>query len=219
MTSKSRLVKELQKLYDGRKDEIIKRLKEFRQCWTKSNDEEIFRELAFCLLTPQSKARACWKAINQMDEDDVLLKGDADRIKPILKKGVRFHNKKAEYLVRARPLFIKDGRILIKKTLKSFSNVYECREWLVKNLTGLGYKEAGHFLRNIGFGEKIAILDRHILRNLHALGVIDEFPESLSNKRYLEVEKKMAEFAGSIHIPLDHLDLLLWYKETGEIFK
>ena len=89
----------------------------------------------------------------------------------------------------------------------------------MKNLTGLGYKEAGHFLRNIGFGEKIAILDRHILRNLHALGVIDELPESISNKRYLEIEKKMAEFAGRIHIPLDHLDLLLWYKETGEIFK
>ena len=219
MVTKSTLTKELQKLYADRKDEITERLKEFRQCRTKSNDEEIFRELAFCLLTPQSKARSCWKAINQMNEDDVLLKGDADRIKPILKKGVRFHNKKAEYLVRARSLFMKDGGISIKKFLESFPDIYECREWLVKNLTGLGYKEAGHFLRNIGFGEKIAILDRHILRNLHALGVIDELPESLTNKRYLEIEKKMAEFAGRIHIPLDHLDLLLWYKETGEIFK
>jgi N-glycosylase/DNA lyase len=219
MKSKNSLVKELQKLYTARENEIIERLKEFRQCWSKSNDEEIFRELAFCLLTPQSKARSCWKAINQMNEDDVLLKGDADRIKPILKKCVRFHNKKAAYLVSARSLFMKDGMISIKTLLKSFHDIYDCREWLVKNLTGLGYKEAGHFLRNIGFGEKIAILDRHILRNLHALGVIDEFPESLSNKRYLEIEKKMAIFAGSINIPLDHLDLLLWYKETGEIFK
>jgi N-glycosylase/DNA lyase len=219
MKSKTSLITELQKLYADRKNEIIARLKEFRQCWSKSNDEEIFKELAFCLLTPQSKARSCWKAIGQMDEDDVLLKGDADRIRPILKKGVRFHNKKAEYLVKARSLFMKDGGIHIKKFLKSFPDIYACREWLVKNLTGLGYKEAGHFLRNIGSGEKIAILDRHILRNLHALGVIDEFPESLSNKRYLEIEKKMAEFAGSVNIPLDHLDLLLWYKETGEIFK
>ncbi len=219
MKSKSSLVNELQKLYAARKNEIIERLKEFRQCRSKSNDEEIFSELAFCLLTPQSKARSCWKAISQMNEDDVLLKGDADRIKAILKKGVRFHNKKAEYLVRARSLFMKGVRISIKKFLKSFPDIYECREWLVKNLTGLGYKEAGHFLRNIGFGEKIAILDRHILRNLHALGVIDEFPESLSRKKYMEIENRMREFAVSIHIPLDHLDLLLWYKETGEIFK
>ena len=29
----------------------------------------------------------------------------------------------------------------------------------------MSYKEASHFLRNIGFGENIAILDRHILKN------------------------------------------------------
>ena len=89
----------------------------------------------------------------------------------------------------------------------------------MKNLTGLGYKEAGHFLRNIGFGERIAILDRHILKNLYSLGVIEEIPASLSGKKYLDIEKKMADFSKEMHIPLSHLDLLLWSKETGEIFK
>jgi len=63
-----------------------------------SSDEEIFRELAFCLLTPQSKARSCWKAISQMDEDDVLLKGDTDRIKPILKRASGFITRRLNIL-------------------------------------------------------------------------------------------------------------------------
>jgi N-glycosylase/DNA lyase len=103
--------------------------------------------------------------------------------------------------------------------LNSYPDIRECREWLVNNLTGLGYKEASHFLRNIGFGENIAILDRHILRNLCLLGVIPEIPEALSRAKYLRIEEKMSGFAAKIAIPLLHLDLLLWYKETGEIFK
>jgi hypothetical protein len=61
--------------------------------------------------------------------------------------------------------------------------------------------------------------DRHILRNLKKLGVIDDFPESLSRRQYLTMEVKMKEFSAAIHIPMSHLDFVLWYKETGEILK
>ena len=210
--------KELQELYRAKKNDIVKRLKDFRRFRQKSNDEEIFRELAFCIFTPQSKAKSCWASIQKLDEEDLLFKGSAEQIRQNL-HCVRFHNKKAEYLVRARNLFLKNGELSLKPLLNSYPDIRECREWLVKNLTGLGYKEASHFLRNIGFGEKIAILDRHILRNLQLLGVIPEVPESLSRTKYLGIEEKMAECAAKIAIPLSHLDLLLWYKETGVIFK
>jgi N-glycosylase/DNA lyase len=103
--------------------------------------------------------------------------------------------------------------------ISSFSNLEEAREWLVDNIKGMGYKEASHFLRNIGLGEEFAILDRHILKNLQLLGIIEEVPASLSRKRYFEIEKKMVRFSDRINIPMAHLDLLLWYKETGEVFK
>ena len=83
----------------------------------------------------------------------------------------------------------------------------------------MGYKEASHFLRNIGLGKDLAILDRHILRNLQNLGVINEIPKTLSKNKYLEIEEKMRVFSKNIGIPLDHLDLLLWFKQTGRIFK
>ena len=80
-------------------------------------------------------------------------------------------------------------------------------------------KEANHLLRNLGFGRDIAILDRHILRNIAALGVIEEIPKSITEKNYYEIESKMREYSKISKITMDKLDLILWYKEAGEIFK
>ena len=84
----------------------------------------------------------------------------------------------------------------------------------------MGYKEASHFLRNIGKGDELSILDRHILRGLKKTSVIEEIPESLSEKKYLEIEKAMKKFAiEKVKVPVAHLDFLFWYLFNGEIFK
>ena len=93
------------------------------------------------------------------------------------------------------------------------------REFLVNNVKGFGMKEASHFMRNIGLGKDLAILDRHILKNLKLYGVVDEIPNSLTQKKYLNIEAKFREFSEKIQIPMDELDLLFWSEETGEIFK
>lgn len=208
----------IKRMYSSKSQGICSRLKEFKKMWSEKNDEEIFAELAFCILTPQSHAKACWNAIGRLREKGILLKGDAQQIGKRL-RGVRFHNKKSEYIVRARKFFMNNGTVCIKPALSQFRDMCKCREWLVKNVIGLGYKEASHFLRNIGFGEKIAILDRHILKNLKQLGIIKEIPQSMSRAKYLQIEKNMVKFAKQIDIPVSNLDLLFWYKETGEIFK
>jgi len=92
------------------------------------------------------------------------------------------------------------------------------REWLVENVKGYGFKEASHFLRNIGYRE-LAILDRHILKYLVEFGVIEKVPKSLTKKNYMEIEEKFKQFSGRVGIPMDELDLLFWSLETGEIFK
>jgi len=132
---------------------------------------------------------------------------------------VRFKYKKSKYLVYAREKFSEDGKLVIRSALGKNINTFKKREWLVNNIKGIGYKEASHFLRNIGFGSDIAILDRHILRTLKSIKVIDEISESLSKKKYLNIEEKMRNFSKDIKIPMDHLDLLFWYREKGEVFK
>ncbi len=215
---KKYLIEQIKEIYREKRSEIISRLNEFSKIWLEGDKEKIFAELAFCILTPQSKARSCWEAILNLRKQDILLNASINIIKKHLKY-VRFHNKKAEYIFKAREMFFNNHKFEIKPFLKKFDSVFESREWLVKNIKGIGYKEASHFLRNIGLYENIAILDRHILKNLKQLGVIGEIPEKLGKTKYLQIEKKMSNFAEKIGIPLHHLDLILWYKETGEIFK
>jgi N-glycosylase/DNA lyase len=210
-------IEELRALYAERKEAIKARLADFRKVmqW---DEPEVFAELAFCLLTPQSSAKVCWDAVTRLKQQSLLMKGDASAFEPHLSQ-VRFGDSKARYIVEARKMFTRDGRLQLKEQLSSFYNLFELRKWLVDNVKGLGYKEASHFLRNIGLGEEFAILDRHILRNLNRLGVIPEIPGSITKKRYLEMEEKLRRFAGEIGIPMADLDLLFWSKETGWIFK
>ena len=89
---------------------------------------------------------------------------------------------------------------------------------MLKNIKGYGRKEVAHSLRNLGY-ENLAILDRHILKNLVEHKVIKELPKSLTNKRYNEIEERFKKFSKKVGIPIDELDLLFWAKETGKVFK
>ncbi len=209
---------DLRSKYEEIREVIEKRIREFRTLWENASERRIFGELAFCLLTPQSKARVCWSAIEKMMESNVLYSGNYEDIVRYL-DGVRFKYTKARNILFARDFFTRDGKLEIKETLNSMGEVFKMREYLVKHIRGMGYKEASHFLRNIGLGEDMAILDRHILRNLHALRVIGSIPKSLTRKRYLEIEEKMREYCREMGIPMAHMDLLLWYLATGYVFK
>jgi len=212
------VIEEVLSIYSSIKDGIEARLNEFSEIWQNETDENLFSELAFCLLTPQSKAKMCWGSICTLKEKDVLLDGSEEEVLDCL-YGVRFKYKKAKYIVEVRELFKVDGKITLRKEIEKYQSPYEIREWLVENVRGMGHKEASHFLRNIGKGKDLAILDRHILKNLVLIGVIEKIPDSIPPKKYIEIENIVREFSKEIEIPLDHLDIVLWYKETKEIFK
>ncbi|GAI98138.1 unnamed protein product, partial [marine sediment metagenome] len=66
---------ELQKVYQEILPIATKRIIEFKETWKKANDKELFIELAFCLLTPQSKAKNAWYAIEVLANSEVLFTG------------------------------------------------------------------------------------------------------------------------------------------------
>ena len=57
------------------------------------------------------------------------------------------------------------------------------------------------------------------LKILKLFNVIDKIPDSMTRKKYMEIENQLKAFANKIKIPVDHLDFVLWYKEAGEVFK
>ena len=209
--TRDRRRRELLALYEERKDAIRARLAEFHRVRT----SEYLYELLYCLLTPQTKAEHAEAAVSKLRS----LSFDTEPIdpEPILADRahyIRFHKTKAQHLVR-----IKQTMQQISERLANGTSSFELRDWLVKNVKGFGYKEATHFLRNIGKNDGLAILDRHILRNLKRYGVIRSLPTSLSRKRYLAIERRFKQFADELGIPVDALDLLFWSMETGEIRK
>ena len=209
--------KEILKIHKEIKTGIEKAIKGYKKAW-EGTEQEIFAEMAFCILTPQSKAKNAWKAITNIVENGLLYEGKAEEIVEFLNI-VRFKNNKSRYLVELRELMTRNGKLQPKKILSEIGDTFEKRKWILKNVRGMGLKEANHVLRNLGFGENIAILDRHILRNLEALNVIDEIPKTITEKKYYEIEEKMREYSDFSKIRMDELDLVLWYKEAGEIFK
>lgn len=216
---KNNYFNEIEKIYNEIKPAIKKRLKEFKEVWDRGDNKSIHLELSFCILTPQSKAVNAWKAITNLKEANLIFTAPAEELVEYLNI-VRFKNNKSRYLVELREqMKNKSGEIITKDFFESIPTISERREWIVRNIKGMSYKEAGHFLRNVGFGQELAILDRHILKNLQKLGVIEELPKTLTPKLYLEIEEKMKKYCDFVKIPMDEMDLLLWYKEAGEIFK
>lgn len=211
-------IRELETTYGDIRESIALRLSEFREIWDSRDEAKALHELFFCILTPQSKAQVCWGAIEDMTCSDVILNGEYDQVVEAIGM-VRFKYRKAGFLIEARNHFYKDSRIDLLSFIDQFKGPIESRDWFVKNIKGLGYKESSHFLRNIGLGDDLSILDRHILRTLAVAKVIEEVPRSMSDRRYLEIEDRMRRFAKDIRIPLSHLDILIWYGATGSIFK
>ncbi|MDE1798578.1 MAG: N-glycosylase/DNA lyase [Candidatus Micrarchaeota archaeon] len=207
----------LQIEYLQRRPEIVRRLGYFRSVGQEGN-EVLLSELAFCVCAANSSAKAADRAQRKLAESGLLFSDDTQAISSVLLSShVRFHKNKAKYLIEARRhLFDQKG---LEKAREKHKTQIALRDYLAEEVMGLGYKEASHFLRNIGYADDIAILDRHILKNLRSLGVLRRLPKTLTPKRYKAIERKMARFSRQVRIPFAHLDLLFWSEETGRIFK
>lgn len=108
----------------------------------------------------------------------------------------------------------------LRTKLWSFDCDLDRRDWLVreKGIKGLGYKEASHFLRNIGF-RGYAILDKHVLNSLAELKIFDDPKPPNTRSKYLMVEEKLKQLTAELDIDFDELDLVLWSMKTGVILK
>ncbi|MFC2162212.1 N-glycosylase/DNA lyase [Candidatus Altiarchaeota archaeon] len=205
------LVDEIESLKKSETGELVReRIKEFAAAG-KRDSRHIFGELCFCILTANFTAE---KSIRiQEDIGRGFLTYSPEKLAARLKGlGHRFPNTRAGFIVSAR-----EHEKGLKKTLASFSDDKELRDWIVDNIKGLGMKEASHFMRNIGYKD-VAIIDFHIIDLLVRYGLISR-PKTLTRKRYLLIEEVLEEIAQHTSTTLAELDLYLWYQETGKILK
>lgn len=210
------MLNKLKENYALRKKEIKSRLKEFEKVYKKS-DKEIFEELCFCILTANASAEMALRAMEAIK--GILMTGSVGDIRSALaKSGYRYPNKRAEYIVATREHLKKEINFELKKKIASFKDMQELRGYFVENVKGFGYKEASHFLRNIGC-RGYAILDKHILHGICEFGAISSKDRPKNRKEYLRIEECMKAFAKESGIDFDELDLLLWSMKTGKVLK
>lgn len=205
-------IKALKQHYKRRKHEIKKRLAEF----SNACGDDIFYELCFCTLTPQSNAIKCDECVKILKNKNFI--NNYICLEPILKAKTRFYKNKSSYLIYNKKNYSLIKSLVFNKIKNNLIKNKKLRAGIIKISKGLGYKEASHFLRNIGY-RNLAILDRHILKNLAEFKVINVMPKTLSPKKYLEIERDFIDFSKKVGIPVDELDLLFWSMETGRIFK
>lgn len=152
----------------------------------------------------------------------LLWNGESAEMTEVLKKAGahRFPVARPGYIVTARNFLHEHCGLRLREQLESFSDPIERRDWLAreKRIKGLGYKEASHFLRNIGLMGH-AILDKHVLRCLADLQVVESPMPPSTRARYLQVEERLKNLAHDVEIDFDELDLVLWSMKTGEVLK
>ena len=205
------LLNSIEKLKNNKVRTLVdSRIKEFSEM-KKNSSNSIFIELCFCIMTANCGAEKCIEIHETIGDD--FLKLSQDQLSNKFKElGYRYPNIRSKYITDAR----NNNEELIKR-IKSNKNGRMLREWIVSNIKGIGYKEASHFLRNIGFKD-YAIVDFHIVDLLVKYNLIEK-PKSMTKKNYLEIEKILTGIAKNVILNLAELDLYLWYLETGKVLK
>ena len=171
----------------------------------------LFQELSYCFLTANFNALRSMKIQEDVRDGFVTLPQESLAAR-LREHGHRFPEARAKYIVAARP-----HADTLRQELDSFPDDASAREWVIQTFRGIGYKEASHFLRNVGY-QNLAIIDFHIVDLLVRYRLISR-PKTLTKNKYLEIEKVLSEIASRAGLTLAELDLYLWYLETGKVLK
>jgi len=211
-------IEKIKAAHRERRAEILQRLAEFDDVVKNGTDERFWEEMVFCFFTGGCSARMGMRSVEAVRP--LLLTGNHAELSAALVGRHRYPNARAGYIVASREFLQEHCGLRLREKLASFDDDAARRDWLVKEkrIKGLGYKEASHYLRNIGY-LGYAILDKHILRSLAELKIIDDPQPPSTRAKYLATEAKLKKLATLTGIDFDELDLVLWSMKTGEILK
>jgi N-glycosylase/DNA lyase len=211
-------IERIKVVHAERRAEIRQRLTEFEDIWRFESDERLWEEMVFCFFTGGCSAKMGLRSVDAVRH--LLQNGTHEELANALSGVHRYPNARSRYIVFSRDFLRSEYDMRLRERLAAFDDPQQRRDWLVreKGIKGLGYKEASHFLRNIGF-KGYAILDKHVLRCLFELELIDEPKPPNTRSKYLTAESKLRDLSKRTNIDFDEMDLVLWSMKTGAILK
>jgi len=98
----------------------------------------------------------------------------------------------------------------INRLLSELENIYDTRKVIIEMVHGFGPKQTSMYLRNIGLTDRLAVLDRHVVKFMHMVGLTerDVVPQTLSN--YEILESQFIEYSGDIGFSPACVDYSTW---------
>lgn len=205
-------------------DLITERIKANRRPVVRKN-ADLRYELIACLLGSQVRAESADAALDRLCNADLLtdrrwqMTDDTFEVEvcAVLADQNTSRSQRSSYRfpqVRARQL-AQMRRSLQKKPLNQRlppeGHIKEIRASLVREMPGIGPKQASMFLRNIGMSYDIAILDVHVLAFFQRLGLLPEDGVALSTlKRYEQTEVIASQYAAECGHPVGFIDWAIW---------
>jgi N-glycosylase/DNA lyase len=203
-----------------------------RTDWRSMSENELWHELCRCILSsnvPYELALSAWSRLRDLGliESEWMTVSTRSacygRIAKELRRPIylpkkkdgsyrkyRFPNVRARNIVDAA-LFIYSQDRDLRRLLECFPSGTEARDYLGKNLPGIGMKEASHFLRDIGYTDSLAIVDSHIISFLRKTGAI-QIPcvSTLTPRLYRQFEKALQTISEDAGLNLAVLDMAIW---------
>jgi len=122
----------------------------------------------------------------------------------------RFPNSKSKQIVTTVKRFSENSAHLSEMAY-SQKDCKLVRSRLCEHVDGFGPKQASMFLRDIGRGHNLAIIDRHILQYMEYQGLISaNDAEGFNSRHYDEIEAEFIRYANFLGVPVGRLDWTVW---------
>lgn len=189
------------------------------------DERRLWWELSSCILSSQVPYALAVAAADAIDEEGILLGDcfDPESLMPHLIEVLsaplsvtgrlrlyRFPAARARHLALTRAAVTAEAPSL-RALVEYFNNATEARAWFVANAPGIGPKQASMFLRNAGMSYDLAILDRHVLNYMAALGIYNGTKLSIATlAQYHRSEAVLRDHSDTLDCPVGLLDWAIW---------
>lgn len=191
--------------------------------WEKLSESTILKELTLCLLSSNVKYELACLYVSKMESSGLFSKWinippKFSELFEILNAPVLFNGKEVRYRFpksKSKQLSeliynIYNDKGALKSILRNSTNPINARNMIVTKCCGIGNKQSSMFLRNIGFTNKLAIIDTNIIDYLKQLDIIPSNLNPNTNKKYFQIEQSYFNYAYSKNYNIETLDFAIW---------
>lgn len=183
--------------------------------------ETLEEEICACLLGGHGIPAEVGLAAYRRVLDSGILNRDhkikQETILSLLEEPLMVYGRSVRYrFAKQKSRYLSESLNMLRQSMLPDDEI-EFRNWLAKNLLGVGLKTASWVTRNWLKSDSVAILDIHIYRAGLVIGIYST--EDDINKNYMSMEERFIAFANGIDVPPSKLDNLIWNtaKDTGGI--